>query len=395
MEAIAYDVKISTFMLGKLWPGLYLAGLKHRHDWPAPQLHGPDWKTVRVKYAGICGSDLAAIFYKTSPALTPFSSFPSVLGHEIMGVTEDTGERVVVEPFLTCASRGAAVACEACREGHYCVCHHTAEGPLAPGMIMGACRDQGGGWGERVAVHRSQLFKLPDGLSDLEGVLVEPISIGVHAVLRKVPAPGSRVLVIGSGMMAYAAIAALRLLGVECRITHLSHLPYQREAGRALGADEAICVGAGDEPTARVAALTGAKRYKPLIGRDVLAGGGFEHVYDCVGAADSLADALYFARPRGTIVLVGAPGVIEKLDWSFVWSRELTIMGTLGYGLERHGGEAIRTFDLTMRLMAERRVALEPLVTHRFPLAGYRAAIAANLDRAGTHSIKTIFEHKS
>jgi threonine dehydrogenase-like Zn-dependent dehydrogenase len=77
-----------------------------------------------------------------------------VLGHEIVGRVLEAGpavthvrpgDRVVVQPFLSCASRGHAVACEACREGLDCLCHRTAEGPLAPGMLMGACRDHHGG----------------------------------------------------------------------------------------------------------------------------------------------------------------------------------------------------------------------------------------------------------
>lgn len=406
MEAITYEVNLGTYFLGKavggVWPGLYhgpLSGLRHRRDWPAPTRRGDDWALVRVTHAGVCGSDIAAVHYKSSPALTPFTSFPSVLGHEILGVVEEAGpavdhvkvgDRVAVEPFLTCATRGIAVACEACRGGHYCVCHHTADGEMAPGMIMGACRDHGGGWGERVAAHRSQLFRVPDELSDTEGVLVEPVSIGMHAVLRRVPEAGSRVLVIGSGMMAFAAIAALKMLRVACEITHLTHLPYQKAAGLALGVTHAICHAEGDDPTTRVKQITGARGYRPILGREVLVGG-FDQVYDCVGTDTSLQDAMYFTRPRGTIVLVGAPGELPGLDWSFVWSRELTLMGTLGYGVEDLNGERIRTFDLTMRLMLERRVPLEPLVTHTFALAQVTQALEANLDRAGSRSIKTVF----
>lgn len=406
MKAITYEVNLGTYALGKAIgkqvPSLYygpLSGLRYRKDVPVPSRRGDDWALVEVTHCGVCGSDMAAVFYKTSPALTPFSSFPSVLGHEIVGRVKEVGpavtgfapgDRVVVEPFLTCAIRGVAVACEACRSGHYCVCHHTAEGPMAPGMIMGACADQFGGWGELVAAHQSQLFKLPDELSDVEGALVEPLSIGVHAVLRHVPAPGSRILVIGSGMMGYAAIAALRMLGVDCHITQLTHLSYQREAGQRLGVDETICLQDGDVVDDKVAALTGAKRYKPLIGRTVHSTG-FDMVYDCIGSGQSLQDAFYYTRARGTIVLVGAPGELPGLDWSFVWSRELTLIGTLGYGVETWQGEQLRTFDLTMRLMQGRTLPLTSLITHQFALSQYAEALNANLDRAGTRSLKTLF----
>ncbi|HEY9720471.1 MAG TPA: alcohol dehydrogenase catalytic domain-containing protein [Oscillatoriaceae cyanobacterium] len=405
MKAIRYEVNLGTYVLGKAvgkqLPGLYygpLSGLRYG-ELDAPQRRGEDWAIVEVTHAGVCGSDMAAILYKSSPALTPFTSFPSVLGHEVVGRVAEVGhdvhdfrpgDRVVVEPFLTCASRGMAVACEACREGHYCVCHHVAEGPMAPGLLMGACRDQGGAWAERLSCHRSQLFKLPDTLSDRQGVLVEPLSIGVHAVLRRVPEPGAKVLVIGSGMMAYAAIAALRWLAPEARITQMTHLPYQRDAGLALGAHDSICVGAGDEPDARVVAITGAKRYKPILGRQVFTGG-FDQIYDCVGSAESLQDAFTYAKARATIVLVGAPGELGGLDWTFVWARELTLLGTVGYGVESWRGERIRTFDLTMRLLQESPLPVEALVTHEFPLSRYAEAIEANLDRARSQALKTVF----
>lgn len=404
MRGITYEVKLGTYFLGKAlggrFPALYhgpFSGLRYR-ELPEPRLRGDDWAVVGVTYAGICGSDMAAVMYKSSPALTPFTSFPSVLGHEIVGRVLEAGphagvavgDRVVVEPFLTCATRGIAVACEACRQGHYCVCHETAEGPMAPGMLMGACRDHHGGWAERVTAHRTQLFKLPDSVGDELGVLVEPLSVGVHAVLRRRPAPGSQVLVIGSGMMAFAVLAALRMLGVGARVTHLSQLPYQRETGRRLGADEALCLSEGGSVIERVSEITGARRYQPLIGREVLSGG-FDQVFDCVGTEASLQDAFTFTKARGTIVLVGAPGELGGLDWTFVWQRELTILGSLGYGVEEVDGERVRTFDLTLRLVQATDLPLADLVTHRFELAQYPEALRANLDRARYRSLKTVF----
>lgn len=404
MRAITYEVKLGTYFLGKVlggrFPALYhgpLSGLRFQ-EVPAPGLRGDAWAVVGVTYAGICGSDMAAVTYKSSPALTPFTSFPSVLGHEIVGRVLEAGpdagvavgDRVVVEPFLTCATRGQAVACEACREGHYCVCHMTAEGPMAPGMLMGACRDHPGGWAERVMAHRSQLFKLPETLSDELGVLVEPLSVGMHAVLRRRPEPGSRVLVIGSGMMAYAVLVALRLLEVGAHVTHLSQLPFQQEMGRRLGADETLCLADGGSIVERVAAITGARRYRPLLGREVLSGG-FDVVFDCVGSEQSLQDAFTYTKARGAIVLVGAPGELAGLDWTFVWQRELTLLGSLGYGVEEVAGERIRTFDLTLRLLQETDLPLADLITHRFGLEQYPEALTANLERARYRSLKTVF----
>src|SRR5699024_8361445 len=76
-----------------------------------PELPNEDWVKIKPLYAGLCGSDIGAIFYKTSPSVTPFNSFPSVTGHEVVGeITEvgknvtgfKLGERVTVDPYITC-----------------------------------------------------------------------------------------------------------------------------------------------------------------------------------------------------------------------------------------------------------------------------------------------------
>ncbi len=125
MKAISYEVRLDTFFLGKAvgprFPEFYwgpFAGLRYGER-PAPARGGDDWAIVDVTLAGVCGSDMAAVTYKTSPALTPFTSFPSILGHEIVGRIAEAGptltgfkagDRVVVEPFMTCASRGLPCA---------------------------------------------------------------------------------------------------------------------------------------------------------------------------------------------------------------------------------------------------------------------------------------------
>jgi threonine dehydrogenase-like Zn-dependent dehydrogenase len=170
----------------------------------------------------------------------------------------------------------------------------------------------------------------------------------------------------------------------------MSQLTYQKELGLKLGAHETICAADHPDLGERMKTLTGARRYRPLIGRPVFTGG-FDQVFDCVGTAESLQDAFYYTRARGTIVLVGAPGELPGLDWTFVWARELTIRGALGYGVEHWQGQDIRTFDLTMQLMTEKPLPVESLITHHFPLERYTEAIEANLDRKTHKSVKTVF----
>src|SRR5262249_7163788 len=159
------------------------------------------WVRVRTRLGGICGSDLAIVTLRASPATSPFSSFPFVLGHENVGIVEETGaaargvqrgERVVVNPLLACAARGIEPPCRQCPAGHPSRCEGFTDGALARGMMIGTTRGLGGSWGERFVAHDSQVHRVPDGVSDEEAVLVEPFACAVHAVRSAPPAAGER-----------------------------------------------------------------------------------------------------------------------------------------------------------------------------------------------------------
>jgi len=120
--------------------------------------------------------------------LSPFSSFPAILGHEVVAVVEEagtgadvaTGQRVVLDPIISCAVRGLD-PCPGCRAGTPALCRRAAEGDLSPGMLIGFCRDLPGGWSEGMLAHSSQLHAVPKQLSDEAAALIEPLACGLHA----------------------------------------------------------------------------------------------------------------------------------------------------------------------------------------------------------------------
>lgn len=193
---------------------------------------------------------------------------------------------------------------------------------MATGMIIGGCKDEPGGWGEYLLAHESQVVKIPQYIPDLTAVLIEPLSVGLHAVLKKPPPKGSKVLVIGGGIMSYSIVIALKFLGISCHITHVL-FTYQQDMGMVFGVDEGICKEAGNDVAGRVCEITGARSQKPTIGERVFTGG-FDYVYDCIGSQKSLSDALRLTRERGFVILVGTPGQIPSLDLTFVWQKELS-----------------------------------------------------------------------
>lgn len=402
MQGLVYHLSIPQIaaarLLGGRLPWLLYGplGPVRLKTLPEPELPGDDWALVRPLLAGVCGTDLGVITAHTSPSASPFSSFPAVLGHEVVGRIERSGPgvplppgtRVVVDPSLSCEIRGIEPACDRCAEGWPYLCAHAAEGRFGAGLITGYCAGLPGGWGEAMLAHRSQLFAVPDDVSDERAVLVEPLAVSLHAVLRRPPRPGDRVLVIGAGTIGLSLVAALRMLGYEAQVTVAAKHGVQADLARALGADHVV---APSRLEADAQDRLGARGYKPILGRPVYRGG-YDVVYDCVGSRRSLDDALRIAREGGAVVVVGGAGEIRMLDWTFIWMRELDVIGTAGYGREQVNGEEKHTFELVLEgLAAHPDLPVERMVTHRYTLGEYRRALAAALDRRRSGAVKIVF----
>jgi threonine dehydrogenase-like Zn-dependent dehydrogenase len=170
-------------------------------------LPGSEWIRVRPRLAGVCGTDLGLLTGHASSILSPFASFPAVLGHEVVGVVEESGQRVVIDPVISCQMRGLE-PCRWCAAGAARFCERAADGNLSPGLLVGYCADLPGGWSTGMIAHRSQLHAVPEELSDEAAVLVEPFSVALHAVLAAPPQPGEQVLVIGAGTVGLCALVA-------------------------------------------------------------------------------------------------------------------------------------------------------------------------------------------
>lgn len=410
MRALRFELTIPRYLLGvsagKLtdWAifgppsGLSLAEL------PVPRLPAGDWARLEVVSCGICGTDLATLNFKNSPALEPFASFPAVLGHEILARVVEVGpavtrvkvgDRVAVDPILSCEARGrkGAEACPSCAVGLPYTCDHQAEaggpspgeGPLARGFTLGANSDLPGGFGEQLVAHQNQLHVVPEWLDDAVAGLTEPLAVAVHAVLRAGADPDRPVLVIGSGPIALSTVWAVRAAGHRGPL--VAQVKRQNEAALARELGASATASPGEEARAGLLA-TGARAYKPIIGPEVYAGGGYAAVFDCVGTRESVDQSLRFVAPRGRVVMLGCASQVSNLDLSFVWSRELLVQGFLAYGREAWRGEALHTYEVTWRLLQESKAPVGKLLTHTFPLSQYRQALAAAAHRRESGALK-------
>lgn len=111
-----------------------------------------------------------------------------------------------------------------------------------------------------------------------------------------------------------------------------------------------------------------------------------------VGTGATLNPALRWARAGGTVVLVGVSLHRMRLDVTPVWYQEVSLIGSVGHGVVTWRGERVPTFDLAMRWMLDGTFATDGLVTHRFPLAAYREAFAAAVDKHIHRSVKVAFD---
>lgn len=402
MKAIQMIQSIPRYVLTKPIGRAYrpvfwgpLAMLKY-HNVPEPVLPGPQWVKIKTRYGGICSSDLHTLLLEASPALSPFVSFPFTLGHENMGVIAEVGpevkrlalgDRVVVEPLLPCAVRGIEEPCEFCTRGEISLCQNFAEGQLSPGIGIGNCADTGGSWGVYFVAHQSQVFSVPEKVSDESALLAEPLSVAIHAVMRDLPSDCQTVVVVGAGVIGLCTIAALRTAGSRARVIALARYPFQADMARVLGADE---VAHSRQYLEAVARLTSGKLYKPLWGQKVLVGG-VDIVYECVGNASSIDSSLRLARGGGKVILAGLAFMPKGIDWTPIWLMELTIKGSFWCGIEQSQDRRIHGIQLALQWMAEGKLDLAPLLTHRFRLADYKRALATTLARRRNSVIKSAF----
>src|SRR5262249_44905645 len=194
--------------------------------------------------------------------------FPQVLGHEVVGIVERVGpavrtrrvgERVVLNPWLSCGPRGVDPPCPPCAEGQYSICQNFARGVIPPGIHTGNSSAATGGFAPFVPAHESMCFPISDEVLDEEAVLADPFSVSLHAVLRRPPAPGPPVRVCGGGPLGLLPTAILRLLHPSSRVIAIARFAHQRALAEQFGAHVVLPHEPVADVVTRVAAEAGGE----------------------------------------------------------------------------------------------------------------------------------------
>jgi threonine dehydrogenase-like Zn-dependent dehydrogenase len=396
VKALLFERSLPRFAASRLASGLgsgrgaKVAPLR-LVDADAPDLPGEGWHRVAPLLSGICGSDLATIDGRSSRYFEPLVSFPFVPGHEVVGTIEvpltaadgshlAPGSRVVVQPVLGCRARGIEPQCASCAAGHTGDCEHVAFGHLSPGIQTGFCADTGGGWSTAgLVAHESQLYAVPDVLSDADAVTVEPMACALHAVLAAPLREDQVVAVLGAGTLGLATVAALSHLGAQGLVPVPSALlvgaryAKQKALATELGASVAL---SPDQLPRAVRRHSRSMATGAGTGSSVSSGrltGGADVVFDCVGSAESIGQSLAMVRPRGTVVLVGMPGRVT-VDLASLWHREVKLVGAYAYGTETVHERERATFDLAIDTVTAMRTGR--LVSATYPLDRFEEAVA-------------------
>lgn len=306
---------------------------------PTPELK-PGMVLLRVRRAGICGSDLHYFDHGCCGAFVP--TRPFVLGHEFAAEVASLGDgvknvslgaRVTANPARACG------VCDYCKSGRGNLCRST--------IMLGSASTTpptDGAFAEFVTVRADQCHVLPTAIDDATAAMLEPFAVALHAVKRAGTVSGKRVLVTGGGPIGLLVAMTARMFGAA-PVALSDILESRRETALKLGAD------VGLNPT------------DPQLSEVVreLVGEGFDVMFEASGAKAALRQAFDLVRPGGTIVQIGTLGTDDiPLPANQLMVREINFIGSMRYG---------NVFGETIRLVAEGRIALRGLISGVLPLA--------------------------
>lgn len=298
---------------------------------------------VKVKSAGICGSDVHVLH-----GTNPVAVYPLVPGHEIAGVVEEIGsgvtrlkrgDRVILEPITYCGK------CYACRKGRQNVC--------ASLQVNGAHID--GGFQEYMRTNEKQLHKIPEGVSFAQAALIEPYTIGAEANWRGGVTRDDVVLIYGAGTIGLIVLDTAKSLGSTCIVSEIN--PFRREMAKKFGADLVINPLKDDLESA-------VHEYTNGMGPNI--------VFEAAGGNALFEQAVKIASPAGTVVAMNLSVDPAAIAMAPIVKKELNIVGTR---LQNN------KFREVIEAFAGRLDKVDMLLTHTFDFRDFEKAFAAFEDR--------------
>lgn len=308
---------------------------------PIPQI-APDEVLVKVSCVGVCGTDIK-IYDDTF-----YSDVPVIIGHEFAGQIVECGEDV---KFLSVGERVVSEqhwkACGVCR---YCLegKRHLCASKRSPGYLSD------GAYAEYIAVKESLIHKIPEGLSDREACLIEPMGISAHAIFEKLKIEvADKVVILGSGPIALIALQIIKAMGAGwvCLTGLDADEPYRFPMALELGADRVVNV-TKENITDIVMEQTGG------VGADV--------VIDLSGAGKAIEQAFSFVKKDGKFGAIGLPHGNISLPWADMVLRAVNVYFSFSSGFG--------TWEKCLYLLNSGKVDLSSFTQAVYPLENWLEA---------------------
>jgi len=421
MKALLFEYQLPRLAIARIAGRFSLKGyltsfgFLHYGEVPEPQLLGDDWVLIRTLACGICGSDHKQIFLDGNfdNPMTAVVSWPQILGHEVVGtiarvgprVTRvKVGDRVVLNPWISCGPRGIVPPCPACSAGKNTLCRNFTKGRVAPGIHTGNSSDVTGGFAELVPAHETMAVPIPEGITWDQAVLADPFSVAFHSVLKVRPGPGAVAAVYGCGNLGLLTVHILKRLFPGVRVIAIAAFPHQAEMARRFGADLVLEAFPACRVIERVAEYLRCEAYylkpkKPWLIE------GVDFVFDTVASAETLETGLRIVKARtrdretgrdlaGVIVVTGVAKP-KRFEWTPWYFKEVRVIGSNAFAVEEFEGRREHSYGHYFRFLQQGRVDPTPMLTHRFPLAKYREALVCARDQKGRRAIKVLFTYES
>jgi L-iditol 2-dehydrogenase len=308
---------------------------------------------IKVMACSICGSDIS-YYYGHSPLGTPDGKGPLYLGHEMSGVVTEVGsipkkaglfkvgDRVAVNPVQQCN------ACEYCMRGEFNVCPNCE--------VIGVTVN--GGFAEYVKVKFTHVYKIPDNVKFEHGALAEPLACASYGIKKLDIKLGQDVVVFGPGPIGLMMVQLAKASGAG-RVVLIGRRDYPLGVGKRVGADFVINTADKNSPDY---APDVSKRVIELLGRKA------PRAIVATSNMEALQNALLVTGNASTIVYFGLPGPADKLEVPMLEAiqSDRTI---------KCSWLAPLVWDNVFAAISTGQVDLEPIITHRFPLADAENAI--------------------
>ncbi|MCL2864120.1 MAG: NAD(P)-dependent alcohol dehydrogenase [Lachnospiraceae bacterium] len=324
-------------MEGKMKVAVMTAPMKM--EWVEREIPQPGVGELQIKleYVGVCGSDLH--FYSEGRLGNWVPDGPLVLGHEPGGVVTaigadvtgfEIGDKVAIEPGVPCGH------CEDCLRGHYNLCKAVC--------FMAIPKEKDGVFSEYCVHAASMSFKLPENVSTMEGALIEPLAVGLHACELSGATLGQSAVVLGAGCIGLVTLLALKARGVsEVYVTDV--LDKRLEKAKELGATKVF--------NSKTESIEEFVKQLP--------GGGVDQVYECAGNRFTTLQSSRLIKRAGKVTIVGvSPEPVLELDVATLNAMEGSVYTVYRYR---------NLYPAAIKAVSGGLINLKAVVSHTFDFA--------------------------